>query len=248
MAQMIKTRMVSVPRLESLITTIGGLRGPVVVFSTQPEAKRHPIQFAIRLNRRSLWVAFEAIATIRGARSAETGHGSISFRWVFGALLCEPGLRRQTILQSRRERSMQDREHSTLLQQDDDPERQKGVRHPISRSGQHGHHLQTRGGLVNAAQALCTTGAPRGIFHWKHRVRSDASGSVGESLPLKKGEGRMGTIVMIMAVPFLSATGIYNPPVMHHGHCIAEAGTFAALYCPAPTAPPRRAHAAHAKN
>ena len=58
----------------------------------------------------------------------------------------------------------------------------------------------------------------------------------------------MGTIVMIMAVPFLSATGIYNPPVMHHGHCIAEAGTVRALYCPAPAAPPRRAHAAHAKN
>ena len=58
----------------------------------------------------------------------------------------------------------------------------------------------------------------------------------------------MGTIVMIMAVPFLSATGIYNPPVMHHGHCIAEPGTFDALYCPAPAAPPHRAHAAHAKN
>ena len=172
MAQIIKTRMVSVPRLESLVTTIGGLRGPVVVFSTQPEAKRHPIQFAIRLNRRSLWLGFEAIATTRGATGAETGHGSISFRWGFGALLCQPGLRRQTILQSRGERSMQDREHSALLQQDDDPEWQKGVRHPINRSGQHGHHLQTRGGLVmRAAQALCTTGTPRGIFHWRHRLR-----------------------------------------------------------------------------
>jgi hypothetical protein len=58
----------------------------------------------------------------------------------------------------------------------------------------------------------------------------------------------MSFIFMIMAVPFLSATGIYNPQVMHHGHCIAEAGTFDALYCPAPAAPPRRAHAAHAKN
>jgi hypothetical protein len=48
----------------------------------------------------------------------------------------------------------------------------------------------------------------------------------------------MGTILAIMAVPFLSATGIYNPPVMHHGHCIAEPGTFDALYCPAPTASP----------
>ena len=47
---------------------------------------------------------------------------------------------------------MQDREHSALLQQDDDPERQKGIRHPINRSGQHGHHLQTSGGLVMAMQ------------------------------------------------------------------------------------------------
>ena len=46
-------------------------------------------------------------------------------------------------------------------------------------------------------------------------------------------EGRMSFIFMIMAVPFLSATGIYNPQVMHHGHCIAEPGSFDALYCPA---------------
>ena len=164
MAQIIKTRMVSVPRLESLVTTIGGLRGPVVVFSTQPEAKRHPIQFAIRLNRRSLWLGFEAIATTRGATGAETGHGSISFRWGFGALLCQPGLRRQTILQSRGERSMQDREHSALLQQDDDPEWQKGVRHPINRSGQHGHHLQTRGGLVMVLLKPCAQLAPLEAF------------------------------------------------------------------------------------
>jgi hypothetical protein len=41
----------------------------------------------------------------------------------------------------------------------------------------------------------------------------------------------MGTILMIMAVPFLYATGIYNPPVVHHGRCIAEPGTFNALFC-----------------
>jgi hypothetical protein len=51
----------------------------------------------------------------------------------------------------------------------------------------------------------------------------------------------MGTILMIMAVPFLSATGISNPQVMHHGHCIAEPGTFDALYCMgAPAPPPHR--------
>ena len=56
------------------------------------------------------------------------------------------------------------------------------------------------------------------------------------------GEGPMGTILMIMAVPWLYATGIYNPQVMHHGHCIAQPGTFDALYCPAPAAPPHHPH------
>ena len=41
----------------------------------------------------------------------------------------------------------------------------------------------------------------------------------------------MSFIFMIMAVPFLCL--LDNPQVMHHGHCIAEAGTFDALYCPA---------------
>jgi hypothetical protein len=51
----------------------------------------------------------------------------------------------------------------------------------------------------------------------------------------------MGFILMIMSVPWLAATGIYNPQVMHHGRCIAEPGSFAALYCvPAPEAPPHR--------
>ena len=44
----------------------------------------------------------------------------------------------------------------------------------------------------------------------------------------------MGTILMIMAVPFLSATGIYKPDVMKNGRCMAEPGSFHALYCPAP--------------
>ena len=55
----------------------------------------------------------------------------------------------------------------------------------------------------------------------------------------------MSFIFMIMAVPFLYATGIYNPPVMHHGRCIAEPGSFDALYCPAPevASPHRKRHA-----
>ena len=69
-------------------------------------------------------------------------------------------------------------------------------------------------------------------FQWKHGTTLDASVLLlGESTPNR--EGCMSFIFMIMAVPFLSATGIYNPQVMHHGHCIAELGSFDALYCPA---------------
>ena len=53
----------------------------------------------------------------------------------------------------------------------------------------------------------------------------------------------MTALVLLLAVGPLAATGIYNPQVMHHGHCIAEPGTFDALYCPAPAAPPHHPHA-----
>jgi len=40
---------------------------------------------------------------------------------------------------------------------------------------------------------------------------------------------------LFLALPILAATGIYNPQVVdRHGHCLAEPGTVAALYCPAP--------------
>jgi len=42
-------------------------------------------------------------------------------------------------------------------------------------------------------------------------------------------------IIAIMAVPWLMATGIYNPPVMRHGHCIAQPGSFDALFCMPPS-------------
>jgi hypothetical protein len=48
---------------------------------------------------------------------------------------------------------------------------------------------------------------------------------------------------LFLALPLLAATGIYNPQVMHHGHCIAAPGTVAALYCvQAPAAPPHHPH------
>jgi hypothetical protein len=52
----------------------------------------------------------------------------------------------------------------------------------------------------------------------------------------------MTMIFAILAVPFLAATGIYNPQVTHHGRCIAEPGGFDALYCAAPAAPPLHHH------
>lgn len=52
----------------------------------------------------------------------------------------------------------------------------------------------------------------------------------------------MGTLIAIMAVPALAATGIYNPPVTHQGRCVAEPGSYQALYCPAPPAVPHRKH------
>ena len=45
-------------------------------------------------------------------------------------------------------------------------------------------------------------------------------------------------IIALLLMGPLAGTGIYNPQVMHHGRCIAEPGTFKALYCPAPTAAP----------
>jgi hypothetical protein len=50
----------------------------------------------------------------------------------------------------------------------------------------------------------------------------------------------MGFILAIMSVPVLGATGIYNPEVMKNGRCIAEPGSFHALYCPAPDPTPKR--------
>ena len=62
-------------------------------------------------------------------------------------------------------------------------------------------------------------------FQWKHGISLDASVLSPRRVLRRIGEGRMGTILMIMAVPWLYATGIYNPQVMHHGHCIAQPGT-----------------------
>ena len=46
------------------------------------------------------------------------------------------------------------------------------------------------------------------------------------------GEGLMSFIIAIMSVPFLMATGIYNPKVVQHGYCVAEPGSYNALFCP----------------
>jgi hypothetical protein len=56
------------------------------------------------------------------------------------------------------------------------------------------------------------------------------------------GEGRMTYMLFILAMGPMSAAGIYNPQVTHHGRCIVEPGTLDALYCPAPAAPPHHPH------
>jgi len=51
---------------------------------------------------------------------------------------------------------------------------------------------------------------------------------------------------LFLVVPFLAATGIYNPQVMHHNRCIADPGSVDALYCvQAPAAPPHQPHHTH---
>jgi hypothetical protein len=43
----------------------------------------------------------------------------------------------------------------------------------------------------------------------------------------------MSLIFMILSVPFMSMAG-YHPHVVVNGHCIAEPGSYQALWCPAP--------------
>jgi hypothetical protein len=53
----------------------------------------------------------------------------------------------------------------------------------------------------------------------------------------------MSYIFAILAVPLLSATGVYDPDVMRHGRCMAEPGSFDALYCtPGATTPTYQRH------
>jgi hypothetical protein len=52
-----------------------------------------------------------------------------------------------------------------------------------------------------------------------------------------------GTMSLFLAMPILAATGLYNPQVTdRHHHCMAEAGSIQALYCPAPATPAAPAH------
>ena len=56
-------------------------------------------------------------------------------------------------------------------------------------------------------------------------------------------------MLIMLAMGPAAALGIYNPQVMHHGHCMAAPGSLDALYCvqapAAPAAPPH--HYRHAK-
>lgn len=53
------------------------------------------------------------------------------------------------------------------------------------------------------------------------------------------GEGRMTYMLFILAMGPMSAAGIYNPQVVdRHHHCIAEPGSFEAIYCSSATVEP----------
>ena len=93
-----------------------------------------------------------------------------------------------------------------------------------------------------SAQVLCSTGNTT-TFQWKHGISLDASATVTVAYATTKQRGE-GLMSVFLLVPFLSLTGIYNPQVMHHNRCIAEPGSFDALYCvaAAPATPPHHTH------
>ena len=53
----------------------------------------------------------------------------------------------------------------------------------------------------------------------------------------------MYAMTLILAIGLTG--GIYHPQVMYGHHCMAQPGTAAALYCPAPAAPTRHYHYYH---
>jgi hypothetical protein len=53
----------------------------------------------------------------------------------------------------------------------------------------------------------------------------------------------MSFIIAFMAAPWLAATGIYNPQVVdRHHRCIAEPGSFDAIYCSSAAEPVKPPH------
>jgi len=78
----------------------------------------------------------------------------------------------------------------------------------------------------------------KAVPEWYCRGGRESRGRV----PRQLGEGRMSYIFFILAMGPMSAAGIYSPQVTHHNRCIVEPGTFDALYCPAPAAPPAHPH------
>jgi hypothetical protein len=57
----------------------------------------------------------------------------------------------------------------------------------------------------------------------------------------------MGTILLIMAVPWLYALGYGHDAVDRHGRCVAAPGSYEALFCSGAKEPPAhvRHHTAH---
>ena len=70
---------------------------------------------------------------------------------------------------------------------------------------------------------MCTTG------YWPREIRTHGA-RVSGAHAVNGGGSDVLYLHPIMLMPLLAATGIYDPPVMRHGHFIAEPGSFDALY------------------
>src|SRR5262245_1419687 len=95
----------------------------------------------------------------------------------------------------------------------------------------------------NELLEACAQRATPNAFSLELGISLDVRGTVSEACATPNREGPMSIILGFFAASLLSATGIYDPQLMHHGRCMAEPGSIYALYycVPEPAAPPHNA-------
>ena len=91
--------------------------------------------------------------------------------------------------------------------------------------------------LLGEEMVLCLAGKTRSYFQWKHGISLDAS-----VLSRRRVPRRIGGSDELYLYDHRRAIFVGHRHLMRHGHCIAEPGSFDALYCPAPAAPPHHRH------